>query len=416
MIKIKPYKHQEEFLTYMLKHEWIYCGDEMGLGKTIEAIMLILKTQYFANATIVVPAMLRDNWVDEIKKFTPFSVSKTSKRDSINVISYEAMTKNPELLHDREILVFDEAHYLKNPQSKRTKAAMKNILIDTKYVLLMSGTPVTNRVPDLWVPLKILSKKPGRLKPMEMNYHAFCRTFCHTMMMRVAGRTIMKHSGMKNKHLLKEYFEGRYLRRLAKNVLDLPKSTTRIVEAKLKAGEYDKELESAFDKAVKGLKGIPGATAKKKSALAKVPFTTDFVKNTLENEEACIVFSDHPEVLEKIKEKLDYKYRIGLISGQVNMNKRMPMVRAFQEGKLDLMLLSIPAASVGLTLTRSRICVFNDASWTPANNAQAEKRIDRIGQTRPVIHYYITGTKIDKEITTACIAKTKDAKEALGDN
>jgi len=109
------------------------------------------------------------------------------------------------------------------------------------------------------------------------------------------------------------------------------------------------------------------------------------------------------------------KGRVGIINGGVTPDKRHFLVKEFQEGRLDCLVLTIGAGGKGFKLTRSRHQIFNDQSWVPGDNKQAWKRIHRIGQKRGVIIHYIIGGKIDKLISRSIREKEKVLKDVLED-
>lgn len=409
MLKVDLLPHQVEGVDFFEKHKWTYCGDEMGVGKTIEAMGLIERLGG-CSTTIVCPAMLRDNWLEEFEEKTHFSASKKFTNSKINVISYEGAVKYPELLR-KDLVVFDESHYLKNLRAKRTMAVHKALNASNPNVLLMSGTPITNRIPDLYSPLRLLSKEPTgvngrRITDIYRTQNQFNNRFTFGYSFSVGRAMVQRWQGKRNVEELKTFMRQKYIRRKASSVLTLPPSERQFIDASIKDSGLDAELQREWENSKAGRAG--SSTNKKKVALAKVDFTTKFVKNIMEQEDSCVVFSDHPAVLHEIKKGIK-GFVVEIMEGDTPMDKRQPMAKRFQNGETDILLLSIPAASVGLTLTRSRIAVFNDASWSPASNRQAEKRIDRLTQTRESIKYYIVGTKMDKLITKANSEKEEDA-------
>jgi SNF2 family DNA or RNA helicase len=194
----------------------------MGLGKTIQAIALI-NTRLAKPILIVCPAYLKHNWRKELKRWCdlpqwPF------------VVSYEEFTRTHSILvKSCDTIIFDEAHYLKNMQAKRTKAAHKFIkTIKPTYLLLLTGTPIKNRVPEFYSLLKLCSYNPKKTSglPITKGYYHFADKLSHREEYKLpSGIKVVKYSGLKNKRLLLKYLKDKYFRKAAKDELDLPRIT-----------------------------------------------------------------------------------------------------------------------------------------------------------------------------------------------
>ena len=119
--------------------------------------------------------------------------------------------------------------------------------------------------------------------------------------------------------------------------------------------------------------------------MSKVPYTCKIALELLEQGEQVVIFSDHKDPVEAIEKTLrNGGYSTALLTGDLSSDKRDINVTRFQSGNINVIIGTIKAASVGITLTAARQMIFNDSSWVPADMIQAERRIDRISQTRPV--------------------------------
>jgi len=208
--------------------------------------------------------------------------------------------------------------------------------------------------------------------------------------------------------LLQTYLEGKLIRRLQKDVIDLPDMVeVEVIASYKKDKKLQKEFENHKQKEGKDI------TAKAKSAALKAKFTIQYVKNLLESGtcEKVVVFSDHVAPAEEIAEA----FGVEAITGKMPVSKRMEIVKQFQEGDLQVFPATIGAASTGLTLTAANHMIFNDISWVPGNNEQAKKRIMRIGQKNTCTTAYIVGSFQDQYILNTVRSKMATIKEVLSE-
>ena len=152
-------------------------ADEPGLGKTIQAIAYA-NYMGFNSLLVICPAALRFNWLQELQLWSIFEQTGSvilSSADVLhgttNIISYDLATEYIEDLAalKPQLLILDEAHYLKNPSASRTKAVLKRLVPRIEHVLALSGTPAPNRVHELFSLVRVLS--PNTID--RMSYRAF---------------------------------------------------------------------------------------------------------------------------------------------------------------------------------------------------------------------------------------------------
>lgn len=369
---------------------------------------------------VVCPAFLKHNWKAEFLKFTTLKEEDilviNSKKDINKAFRYRIVIANYEKLKDCEELfrltdyvIADEAHYLKNIEAKRTQYFHNFIRLHRPTRLsLLSGTAVKNRVEEFFSPLVLLAYAPEGRNGLKITdkyrvQYKFSKQFSHERVFDIAVRgrkvTVRKFEGLRNEAELKTYFRGKYMRRLTSQVIDLPELREKYVEVNYKFD--DKELEN-YVKFTNKMDGHIMAI-KKGSAVAKASFTADYAKNIFdETGNPVVIFSDHIDPVHIIADKLK---KSAYITGATSMAERHEIVSAFQGGKLDYIVATIGAASTGITLTRANNLVFNDMSYIPADNAQASKRIHRIGQENNCIIHKICGSSVDKAIMTSLTSK-----------
>lgn len=415
-LTLTPFEHQQVFTRFALSSDYVLCGDEPGLGKTLSSIGVACAMK--KPTLCVVPAFLKHNWKAEFLKFTDLkedeiTIDKKLKESKVVITSYSQLKNARDWFKWADLVIADEAHYLKNITAARTKIfhlGIKEFL--PERLVLLTGTPVKNRVDEFYSLLLLLSYCPSKANGKNIRDHfrsqyAFTKRYSHERSFRVGYRTITKFEGLKNEDELRTFFRGKYMRRLTKSVIDLPELRHKYVEAKYAFD--DKELAN-FEKFSSKIDGHIMAI-KSGAALAKAAFTASYAKNIFEESRSpVVIFSDHVDAVLSISGKLK---RSAFITGSTSMEERHRLVQSFQSGKLDYIVATIGALSTGVTLTAARNLIFNDMSYVPADNAQATKRIHRIGQEFNCIIHKIYGSYIDKSIMTSLTSKEEVIKKIV---
>lgn len=410
MIEYTLFPHQIEALKYLKAHDYSILGDAMGLGKTLVAIEAIKKAGL--RALVVCPAFLKETWAQEIRKFSdlkPVIFQKTTKYDSFDVaiITYGMLKEARHLFKVCDFIVADEVHYLKNIEAQRTMYFHEYLrAYKPERFLGLSGTAIKNRVPEFYSLLRLCSYNPKGTSGENVmkaypDYWSFCQAFCHVTQFRIKNRTVTKFEGHKNVDRLRELLKDKYIRRRTSEVLDLPPIIRKDIV--LAPHQVDNVLLEAWKE-----QGKHFITHKVANAKAKTSHTIKYIKELFDQgEKPLLIFSDHVDPVFMIYDGLP-KYNLRTVTGQTPMAKRDEYRVEFQEGKIDGIIATIGSLSVGVTLTRARNVIFNDLCWVPADIAQAEKRIHRIGQEHTcVVHriFYgqvdgMIGKELDKKIET----------------
>ena len=418
-LTVDLYPFQVEGVDYILKSKYCILAFDMGLGKTIQAIAAANATK--SKCLIVCPAFLKLNWELEIQKFCKTYkhvasykkaldiYSYTPELEDFVIINYEQVKHAESLFEWADMVVADEAHYLKNGDAQRTiffdKYLYEN---EPKYFIQMTGTPIQNRVEELYQLLLMACFTKGNGKNIMTDYptkSSFCTKFSNKIMQKMRGRYIIKYEGHRNIELLKTYLKGKFIRRKQADVLDLPETIEIDVVASYK---QDKRLAREFEEHKQGKE--KGISAKEKSARLKAKFTIQYVTNLLEQGiKQVVVFSDHVKPAEEIAEH----FGVEAITGKMPTPKRQALVEKFQAGDMQVFSATIGAASTGLTLTAAHHMVISDWSWVPGNMAQAKKRILRIGQTKKCTFHNIIGSFQDAYIQRSLKEKVKTITQVI---
>lgn len=395
------YPHQHEAAGYHLRHRYSLNFSEMGTGKSRMALAAAKES----GETVVVfgPAFLESTWRHESEAMgVPIRYVPYSRLSGADLAPYG-------------FWIADECHYLKNPEAKRT-AAFYSALKEHRppYFIGMTGTPIKNRVPDIWTLLGFCAVCPEKsngllISEMHPRYHAFARHFCEVKRISVHGRTIDRYQGLKPgmESELKALLRDKAIRfRLAEVVKDLPEMARKHVALGL---EEPEGLAEEFAAYVSGKKS--DSRAKHLSASLKAPATVEYTKALIEGGSGpVVVFSDHIAPVTHFAEQLGAL----AVTGAMAADYRAKVVAEFQTGRVKVLAATIGSLSVGVTLTASRHVVFNDLSWVPGDNWQAEKRIHRIGQRNACTAHYMQATETDAFIWKTVEEKRLASERALG--
>lgn len=410
MLKTKLLAHQEETLKFSMERKFYGDFSSMGTGKTLSVIALIDKLKL--PAVVVAPPFLIQNWCNEFSKHSDIkAVPHFLKRDPtalVHIVPYTQLDKCEDIFKHSKVVICDEAHALKNLEAKRTQR-FHGLMIKypPEYFGYLTGTPIRNRLPDIYSFLLLLSHAPHvqpKIIDKYKSFYSFCCRFTNVTQTKFGT----SFTGMKNVDELRAYIKPWTIKHDA-NVLDLPElSESSVVVA---YGD-DVELKKAFDEFTAGR--VTGEiTVKVKSAVAKAKFTSNFVEEAIDSGEGpIVVFSDHKKPIDIISLELSTR-RVRAITGETPMDKRNEYVQMLNKGQLDALLLTYGAGSTGINLTSSNLMVLNDISWTISDYEQAKKRSHRLGQKRDCRIVHIIGSKVDSIILKSIQAKSKVIKEVI---
>ena len=435
------YPHQVEGVAFLLARRRSILADDMGLGKTRQAIVAMRQSAPAGPWLVVCPASVKFNWEREIRmvdETCPVQVlagKKAPKPDPEGwiIVNYDvlgALRSKLELI-PFEGFIYDEAHYLKNHKSQRSKHARELVAQANDPVLhALTGTPMTSRPRDLFPLLQLIGH------PMGKSFLSFAKRYCDAYHNEYGWVT----DGASNLEELSTQLHGSLIRRTKDEVLDLPGKVRHWLPVQVKPGTAAKETMKVVQTLMAGQarqargkdsrgKARPETPGVDRSRLiaditkarvaiskAKVKTAIEFVEGILEQGEKVIVFSCFDEPVQKITEHFGEQAR--KITGATAAKKRQAIVDEFQnDDEVRVLCANLIAGGVGINLTAASQVVFTDLDWVPANHWQAEDRAYRIGQTRSVTaHYLVAENTIDTfvhqvlEIKSALIEAVIDGK------
>ena len=417
-------------------------ADDMGLGKTIQAIAVLLaakqevKDKDENTSLVVAPASLVFNWKDEFERYAPqlqvgvVNGSQDERQEIIDsyenydvlVTSYDLLKRDISYYEDKKFdyQIIDEAQYIKNHTTVAAKS-VKVIKSNVKYAL--TGTPIENRLSELWSIFDYLM--PGFLYKYE------------TFKKEIETR-IVKNEDEEAAKRLQKMVAPFILRRLKTDVLkDLPDKLeeTRVVAidgeqrklydaqvvhmrqeiAKQSGEEFSRNKLQILAELTK-LRQIccdPSLCFENyKGESAKTEACIELLQSALDGGHKVLLFSQFTSMLALLenrlkKEGIDY-YKI---TGETPKEKRLQLVKEFNENNVGVFLISLKAGGVGLNLTGADVVIHYDPWWNVAAQNQATDRAHRIGQQKKVTVYKL----IAKQSVEEKIQKLQEAKKDLAD-
>lgn len=453
------FNFQKEGIKFAIERRGrILLADEMGVGKTIQAICICLVFKDNWPVLVLCPSSLKYNWRNEIMRWTSLTkddiqvVSKgnesiLSSNQKFCIISYDIASndeKSEELMKlNFQCILVDEAHALKNHETKRCKNLLP-IIKNSKRLVVISGTPILAR------PVEIFTLISSIRPDLYNNFYSFAKRYCGPKE-TFHGIDFKGTSNLRELNFLLENF---MIRRLKKDVLsELPdkfrqrievpvdeKLQNMIAALKNKNSEkfqhyYDQVKELILTDQQKNELFPEKKDDEQDTAislynkaylltgLAKIEGITNYINYLLEEDQKFLVFAHHTEILNKIEEsviafkKRHKTFNYIRIDGKTASNKRQDLVDTFQEDETyKVAVLSITACATGLTLNQASIVVFAELFFTPAIMIQAEDRAHRYGQKNNVQVKYLVGHKtLDDDIFEALNKKLCIVTETLDD-
>ncbi|AWR95258.1 DEAD/DEAH box helicase [Acidianus brierleyi] len=427
---LRPYQVKGfSWIRFMNKLGLGVClADDMGLGKTIQTIAAFSDAKIkgeLSPSLVICPLSVLKNWEEELTKFAPdlsflvFHKNRIKFKSNLNNITKfdVVLTTYNILLRDTELrnvewnyIVLDEAQNIKNPNAKISKAIRE---LKSKYRLALTGTPIENKVDDLWSIMSFLN--PGLLG----SYNEFKERFANPI----------KNGDPKVKEELRSIISPFVLRRTKydKEIInDLPEKIETNVYCNLsteQAAMYKAQVDKLLDKidAVKGMKrkGIILSTILKLKEIVDHPAlikgdepsiersgkmirTIDIVREALDEGDKIAIFTQFVEMGKILKNTLEREFKIEtpFIYGKLSKAKRDNLISKFQNNpSVKFIVLSVKAGGFGINLTSANRVIHFDRWWNPAVEDQATDRTYRIGQTKNVIvHKLVTIGTLEEKI------------------
>ncbi|MFN6570032.1 DEAD/DEAH box helicase [Dendronalium sp. ChiSLP03b] len=449
--KLRPYQERgAAWLAFLERWGLGAClADDMGLGKTIQfiAFLLHLKEQDALEkpTLLVCPTSVLGNWEREVKRFAPTlkvlqyhgdkrpkgkAFLEAVKKHDLVITSYSLIHRDIKSLQgiSWQAIVLDEAQNVKNPEAKQSQAVRQ---LETTFRIALTGTPVENRLQELWSILDFLN--PGYLG----NRQFFQRRF---------AMPIEKYGDTASLNQLRSLVQPFILRRLKTDrdiIQDLPDKQEMNVFCGLtpeQAALYQQvveaslaEIESAEGLQRRGMilallvklkqicnhpaQYLKAATLEKHHS-AKLQRLEEMLDVALAEGDRALIFTQFAEWGKLLKPHLEKQLgrEILFLYGSTSKKQREEMIDRFQHDPQGppIMILSLKAGGVGLNLTRANHVFHFDRWWNPAVENQATDRVFRIGQTRNVqVHKFVCTGTLEEKIHDMIESKKQLAEQVV---
>jgi SNF2 family DNA or RNA helicase len=389
---------QREGVDFLRAHGWrVLLADAPGCGKTPQALTAIRENpRALCPALAVVPASVLRNWAAEAEIWLPGATVHTldkidtpTRRAHLTLTTWDVVAQRAEELAacGYRLLVADEAHYAKNPDTLRCNA-IRVIAETTPHVLLLSGTPMLNDVNEL----EVLRSLFGDDQPPML------RRLLEDVAPQIPPKT-RKHLFVTIPKAIRDEYEE-----VRESFADwLNEYLPRAVEAgeDPDPGRVDRALEIQHLTKLAYLRRVLGR--------GKAPAAAALIYDLTRGGEPVVVFGHYSDVLDILGQLLT---RLGVpyvrVDGGVSTEARHAAKLAFQRGDVPVFVAS-SAAREGITLHRAAHLIRLERDYVPAYEEQSEDRIRRLGQTRPTTIWYLHA----EDTVDARISEIVDAKRRL---
>lgn len=437
-LKRQLFEFQKRGVAYALKRQRLIIGDQPGLGKTAQAIATITGADAFP-CLVICPSSLKINWQREWEMWTTKramilndGVKRTwhlfweSAMSQVFIVNYESLKKyfvvdivkeNDEPLRLNHVrfndkiglfksVIIDESHRVKDSKTQQSKF-VKGISAKKDWILALTGTPVVNKPKDLVSQLGIIDK----MKEFG-GYRTFIDRYCEG---QNGASNLQELNYLLNKHCF-------YRRDKSEVLKELPSKMRQVVLCDISTRrEYNEALadlenylvkyrqasDEQVQRAMRGEVMVRIGILKNISARGKLKDVADYINDILEDGEKIVVFIHLREVAAVLKKEFPNAVTI---LGEDDSQTRQRNIDAFQKDpSVKLIICSIKAAGVGITLTASSRVAFVELPWHPADSEQCEDRCHRIGQKDSVQCIYFLG----KDSIDEWIYKVIEEKRAI---
>lgn len=390
----RPY--QKAGTEFMLARKASLNADVPRLGKTIQTLGVLNHYDRPLKTLVLCPAIAKTNWVHEANKWLVHKVTTGYCEGSVRpeadfvTCNYEILDRHLKsfLETDWDVIVFDEAHYLKNPKAKRTINSLQ--LSADKHRLFLTGTPAFTRPKDIFTFAQECDPQG-----LGASYYRFAKRYCAAYRDE-QGR--WQDEGSSNEVELQMKMRQRFMVRREKRDVakEIPPNRSTVV---LPREGLEPLLEAEYNAVTAGLKRLlaalddndgkalelladrdgrlaelddPISTVRRKIAVAKVPLVVQFCREVMATENKVVVFGHHKEAVQLIAEQLGLECVIGGLS-TAERDRRLQNFR--NNPACPGIAGNITAMSTAISLKEADTAIFSELSWIPSELDQAEERI-----------------------------------------
>ena len=416
LLTTRLYPYQKEGVRFAVKAGKAIIADEMGLGKTVQAICcaeIYLRQKMVESALVVCPSSLKYQWKSEIERFTGREAvlieGYASRRLELykaaapyKIVSYQSLANDIKSLNrlSVDLLIMDEVQRLKNWNTQLAQAVRR---IDSHYSVLLSGTPLENKLDELVSIVQLAD--PYCLSPLYRFRHE------HIVTDPATGKTI----GYKNLSDIRQRLSGTLIRRTKQSVrLQLPGRTDQYVLVPMTQQQSSRheQLRAAVSRLANKWMHTKFLSEEERRRLllmlgqmrmladstfiidqdldgrhdVKVGEVMNILSDALEGSDTkVVIFSEWERMARLVAMELDARgLRYEFLHGSLEAKKRDEVIGRFQSDNECRIFLSTDTGSTGLNLQAAGIIINLDLPWNPAVLEQRIGRIYRIGQDEPI--------------------------------
>lgn len=421
----KPRLYQFEALDYGLDKGSFINGDDVGIGKTFEAIMYAEYDDYFP-CLVICPASVKYNWAEKwaeiVSPHRTISViesAETKKRPrnwnaDVVIINFDIVGKKqgkgatvnyPELLSIKwKMNIIDEAHFLKEKTSQRSKAVRMMTKKSDAIIQMLTGTATMSRPAELWNLLVILKKDHLIANNWEEFIQKYCNGFKDKYSWNATGATHLLELNTKLRDLC-------YLRREKREVLkELPLAIKTILKTSVTnlkdiqhASEdlisylYETKGEEAAESAMEAQALVLLGVLRQLAITGKIKSIEQYLNDWKIGGKKLLIFGIHREPLEYLSEK----FKSPLLAGGVTAIKKQKIIKEWIKDDTPFLFANQGSAGTGVDGLQE-VCsnmLIIELPWRPSDIEQITARVDRSGQTEPPnINFILSEDTIDKQM------------------
>lgn len=451
--QLRPYQIEGyRWMLHLCQSELGAClADDMGLGKTVQTLAVLLQESSRGASLVIAPSSLSYNWAAEAQRFCP-GLKVTLLREledrgqgrsfhagEVVVASYGLIMRYASHLEKQRwnIIVLDEAQQIKNAQTKTAQAVRT---LDARWKLGLTGTPIENRLSELWSLFHTLS--PGLFGEWERFRRSYVFPIERDRSAEAQGRLSRKIRPFVLRRLKRDYLtelpektevdlwvdldedEKEFYEALRSEALEKISALSQESEGK----NSEAEGEGAAQKIAQQRMQVLAALTRLRQAAchrrlvdsdwsgssSKIELLRERLSELSEAGHAALVFSQFTRFLREVARVLEADGRKVLyLDGQTPVAERMALVQRFQEGGYDAFLISLKAGGTGLNLTRASYVFHLDPWWNPAVEMQATDRAYRMGQKQAVTVYKLRARQTIEEVIHSVHAEKKELVESI---
>ena len=412
-VKARLYPYQVEGIAFLAGTGRALLADDMGLGKTLQAISAAVWLQQHEgvkNVLIICPASLKQQWANEISKFTSQESQviqgppqergvQYRKESNFFIMNYELILRDLSVINETmrpDLIILDEAQRIKNWRTKIASAVKR---IPSRYAFVLSGTPLENRLEELYSLMQVVDPKIlGPLWRYMIDFHV---TDDHGKVLGYRNLSVLRQRLApvmlrRDRRIVNDQLPERILQRL--DVEMSPKQIELHDTAMSAAGRYaqiakqrpltpteQNRLMAALQQARMACDAV-GLVDKETQGSPKIDELAAILDEVcLQSGLKVVVFSQWKLMTELVEKKLR-QMKIGYVNlhGGVPTAKRGALMDSFREDDHVQVFLSTDAGGVGLNLQSGSVLIHLDVPWNPAVLEQRNGRVHRLGQSRKV--------------------------------